>query len=110
VKGFRVVRSRRARLRVRGAIWFSSVVPETGFVPAHVQGLIRPGRPGGGRPLAVAVNGTIFATAYSFSLRGSRAEYVSLVLPEDVLRRGRNRLQVLEIGRHGRLITLADVR
>jgi hypothetical protein len=106
---FRVVRSRRARLRVRGARQFRAVAPETGFVPSHVQGLIAHGRQGGGRPLAVAVNGTIIVTAYSFSLDRSRAEYMSALVPEEVLRPGHNRVQVLEIGRHGVLTALADV-
>lgn len=109
LRGFRVVRSSGPRLRVRGALAYRGVAPETGFVPTHVQGAIEHGRAGGGRPLAVAVNGTIFVTSYSFSLRGSGTEYVSAMLPEDVLRRGRNRLQVLEIGRRGVLKTLADV-
>jgi hypothetical protein len=109
LKAFRVVRSRGPRLRVRGAGLYRAVAPETGFVPTHVQGAIEHGRAGGGRPLAVAVNGTIFVTSYSFSLRGSATEYVSAILPENVLRRGRNRVQVLEIGRRGLLTTLADV-
>jgi hypothetical protein len=109
LKAFRVVRSGGPRLRVRGALGYRGVAPETGFVPTHVQGAIAHGRPGGGRPLAVAVNGTIFVTSYSFSLRGSPTEYVSVMLPEDVLRRGRNRLQVFEIGSRGVLKTLADV-
>jgi hypothetical protein len=109
LSSFRVVRSHGARLRVRGEAAYRFVRPESGFVPTHVQGAIEHGRAGGGRPLAFAVNGTIFVTSYSFSLRGSNTEYVSAMLPEEVLRPGRNRLQVFEIGRRGVLIKLADL-
>ena len=48
------------------------VDPSSGFVPGEITGEIPNGRPGGGRPIAVVVNGTIAATGRTFSLAGSR--------------------------------------
>jgi hypothetical protein len=72
--------------------------PDSGFVPAHLAGRIEPGRLGGGRVLAVALNGTIAATGRTFALRGDDDEEFSLLIPERDFRRGRNRVQLLLVG------------
>ena len=75
----------------------------SGLMPAHVAGTIRGGRRGARRSLALAVNGRIEATGWSWRLRGSRAERFALNVPEAVLREGRNDVRLLEIGPRGTL-------
>lgn len=72
-----------------------TVDPGSGFVPSHVVGTIPDGRRGGGRTVAVAVNGRIEATGTTFTLEGSDAEQYSVMVPERSLRPGRNRVEVL---------------
>jgi hypothetical protein len=74
------------------------VDPDSGFVPAHVAGRIEPGRFGGGRVLAVAVNGRIAATGRTFTLEGHDEEQFSLMVPERDFREGRNRVQLVLVG------------
>jgi hypothetical protein len=74
---------------------YRHVDPGTGFVPAHLAGRIVPGRRGGRRVIAAAVNGRIAATGRTFTLAGSRGEQFSLILPEHALRRGANRVVLL---------------
>jgi hypothetical protein len=69
--------------------------PASGFVPSHVTGTITGGRQGGGRTVAVAVNGVVAATGLTFTLEGSDDEQFSVMVPERALRRGRNRVQLL---------------
>jgi hypothetical protein len=71
-----------------------TVVPGSGFVPAHVAGVIADGE-SPGRVVAVAVNGTVAATGVTFTLRGSEAEQFSMIVPERSLRPGHNRIEVL---------------
>jgi hypothetical protein len=52
------------------------VDPDSGFVPAHLAGTIPNGRPGGGRTVAVAVNGRV-------------------IVPERALHAGSNRVELL---------------
>jgi Sulfatase len=107
LSSFRVVRPRRARLELKGALFYRFVSPGTGFVPTHVQGVFRGGRGGGTRPVVVAVNGRVVATGSTFSLQGGGGEYLSVMVPEETLRPGRNRVAVLERARNGRLVLLA---
>lgn len=72
-----------------------TVDPGSGFVPAHVTGTIPGGRRGGGRTVAVAVNGRIEATGTTFTLDGADDEQYSVMVPERSLRPGRNRVEVL---------------
>jgi hypothetical protein len=71
------------------------VDPGSGFVPVHVTGTIPDGRRGGGRTVAVAVNGTVAATGVTFTLEGGDEEQYSVVVPERTLKAGRNRIRVL---------------
>jgi hypothetical protein len=60
------------------------------------------------RDLAVAVNDRVAALGRSFHLRRRAGEFFSMIVPEDVLREGRNELLVLEV-RGRRLVPLARV-
>jgi hypothetical protein len=71
------------------------VVAEGAYVPAHVAGTIPGGVPGGGRTVAVAVNGEVVATGTTFTLAGADAEQYSLIAPERAFRDGHNRVRLL---------------
>jgi hypothetical protein len=77
---------------------YGEVDPASGFVPAHVVGRIEPGRLGGGRVIAAALNGSIAATGRTFTLAGHDDEQFSLLLPERDFRAGANSLQLLVLG------------
>ena len=68
---------------------------DSGFVPAHQAGAIEGGRRGGGRTVAIAVNGRVVATGTTFTLEGARDEQYSVLVPEHAFRQGVNRVQVL---------------
>jgi hypothetical protein len=70
---------------------------KSSYLPIHVVGKVQsPGEPP--RDVAVAVNGTIRAVGNTFRLAsGAGGELVSVVLPPDSLRQGRNRVEVLAI-------------
>jgi sulfatase-like protein len=72
-----------------------SVDRGSGFVPAHVAGTIAGGRPGGGRTVAVAVNGRVVATGVTFTLAGADDEQYSVIVPERAFRDGANRVELL---------------
>jgi hypothetical protein len=87
------------RAELIGAERYADVAPDSGVVPAHVVGRIAGGRHGGerrggGRTVAVAVNGRIEATGLTFTLAGDRDEQLSLIVPERALEPGRNRIQL----------------
>jgi Sulfatase len=67
----------------------------SGFVPAHVAGTIPDGQPGGGRTVAVAVNGRVVATGVTFTLAGADEEQYSVIVPERAFKEGRNRVKLL---------------
>lgn len=73
------------------------VEPSSGFVPAELTGTVPHGRPGGGRPVAIAVNGRIEAVGRTFSLSGSHAESFAVIVPDWSLRRGANRVRAYEV-------------
>ncbi len=85
------------RARLIRARRYTDVAPGSGVVPAHVVGTIEGGRAGGGRTIAVAVNGRIEATGLTFTLAGARAEQLSLMVPERALRPGRNSVRLFEV-------------
>ena len=77
---------------------YRDVDPESGFVPAHVVGRVV-GDGNGGREIAVAVNGTIAAVGETFTLAESdEGELVSVMVPPDAFRAGRNEVEVLAAG------------
>jgi hypothetical protein len=80
-----------------------TVRPGSGLLPTHVAGTIPGGPRGGGRVVAVAVNGHIVATGVTFTLKGSNQEQYSVLIPERSLHAGRNRVSVLLVS-EGRLV------
>ena len=83
------------RAVIKGAARYSHVQPGSGIVPSHLVGRIEGGAPGGGRVIAIAVNGRIAATGRTFTLEGSDVEQFSLLIPEGRFRRGLNRVTLL---------------
>ena len=80
------------------------VDPTSGFVPGEITGEMPNGRPGGGRPIALALDGTIVAVGRTFSMEGSAAENFEMIVPEAAFRRGAMKARVFEIvTRRGRL-------
>ena len=59
------------------------------------------------RDLAIAVNGRIEAVGRSFHLKGESAESYAVMVPEDALREGRNKVEVLEVTDEGAMVLLA---
>jgi Sulfatase len=67
------------------------------FVPGEITGSIPSGRPGGGRAIALVLNGRVAATGFTFSLEGSNAEKFELIVPESAFHPGSNEAQLFEI-------------
>ena len=82
------------------------VRPASIILPTQVAGLIRGGRPGARRDIAVAVNGRIRAVGRTFYLQGAPRESFSVMVPESALRAGRNAVEVLEVTNRGRRLRL----
>jgi hypothetical protein len=95
VEGLRLPAGSKARALIAGAGRFRNVDPGTGYVPTHVVGTVLGGRRGGGRTVALAVDGRIVATGVTFTLEGSHEEQFSLLMPEWALRGGANRLELV---------------
>ena len=77
---------------------YERVDPASGFVPVHVVARVN-GPDRHPRDIAVAVNGTIRAVGSTFTLAvGDDGELVSVMVPESSFRRGRNEVEVLEVG------------
>jgi Sulfatase len=95
--------------RIANGELLRDVRPSEPLVPTRVAGRLLGGRPPGvRRDLAAAVNGRIQAVGRSFSLKGSRKEWFSLIVPERSIRRGRNRIDLLEVRPDGELRRLAS--
>jgi hypothetical protein len=65
------------------------------FVPPRGAAPIPDGTRGGGRTVAVAVNGRVVATGVTFTLEGADEEQYSVIAPERAFKAGRNRIQLL---------------
>jgi hypothetical protein len=87
----------RASTRIDQVGQLRRVNPSSGFAPAELTGTVPHGRPRGGRPVAIAVNGRIAAVGSTFSLAGSRAESFAVIVPDWALRRGANDVRSFEI-------------
>jgi hypothetical protein len=72
-----------------------------------VAGRIEGSGPRRERDIAIAVNGRIEAVGRSFHLRGENVESYSVMVPEDSLREGRNRIEVLQVSDDGAMARLA---
>jgi hypothetical protein len=87
----------RPTTRIDQAEQLSRMNPGSGFAPSELTGTVPHGRPRGGRPVAIAVNGRIAAVGSTFSLAGSRAESFAVIVPDWALRRGANDVRAFEI-------------
>jgi hypothetical protein len=105
-----VVPSRGPRARFVHPERFAAVDRGSVFLPTHVVGRIEPGEPGGGRTVAVAVNGRVEGTGLTVSLEGSDEEDFSVMVPEDALRAGRNRVQLLWLRGRTRIESLGTTQ
>ena len=76
---------------------FARVRRSSGVVPCQIAGRIRDSGAERERDLAIAVNGRIEAVGRSFHLKGESAESYAVMVPEDALREGRNKVEVLEV-------------
>ena len=81
------------------------VDPADEILPTRVTGTIVGGT-GELRDVAVAIDGRIRATGRSFRLRGNPRERFSMLVPEDSLRPGANRVELFEVRSGERLAPL----
>ena len=86
-----------AAARIHQAKELRDVDPASGFVPGEITGELPNGRPRGGRPIALALDGTIVAVGRTFSLEGSAAESFEMIVPEAAFRHGAMDARVFEI-------------
>lgn len=86
---------------INEALDLANVDPGSTYVPGEITGEIPAGVAGGGRPIAVVVNGRVAATGKTFSLEGSAVESFEVIVPEAAFRRGRNEVRVFEIAPQG---------
>jgi hypothetical protein len=96
-----------ARATLALAASFAKVHRAGGVVPCQIAGRIHGSGPERERDIAVAVNGRIEAVGRSFHLRGESVESYSVMVPENSLREGRNRIEVLEVADNGTMARLA---
>ncbi len=97
----------RTRATLSLARSFAQVSRASGVVPCQIAGRIQGSGPATERDIAVAVNGRIEAVGRSFHLRGEEVESYSVMVPEESLRDGRNRVEVLEVSDDGEMALLA---
>ena len=87
----------RATARIDQAEELRRVDPASGFVPGEITGNIPHGRRGGGRAIALALDGRVVATGRTFSLAGARAESFEFMVPSRAFHRGATRALVFEL-------------
>lgn len=75
------------------------VDPEAVFLPIHVRGQLHVPLGGSARPLAIAVNGCVWALTETYPGR-KRLRFTAL-LPPSALERGANRIEIYEITKVG---------
>jgi Sulfatase len=74
----------------------NSVDPAGSFVPANLAGRISGLKRG--KPLALAVNGTVRAVGWSAQLKGDKHVYFSFFVPPTSFKKGKNEVRVYRIG------------
>jgi hypothetical protein len=99
VAAYRVLRRGRVHATLNEAEAYRRVRKRAAFLPTHVTGRIIDGRRGARRDVAVAVNGRIWGLGRTVHIRGNPREYYSVLVSEDVLAPGSNRIQVFSVGR-----------
>jgi hypothetical protein len=98
VARYRVVGGGRLHATLNEAKAYRRIRKRAAFLPTHVTGRITGGRRGARRDIAVAVNGRIWGLSRTAYIRGNPREYYSVLVSEDVLAQGRNRIQVFSVG------------
>jgi hypothetical protein len=98
VARYRVVGGGRLHATLNEAKTYRRIRKRAAFLPTHVTGRITGGRRGARRDIAVAVNGRIWGLSRTAYIRGNPREYYSVLVSEDVLAQGRNRIQVFSVG------------
>lgn len=93
----------RTRAALNGGAALRQVERSSGLVPAFITGRVTRGARSGSRPLALAVNGWLVATAPTFHMPGRGPEYFSAMVPEFFLHDGSNQVQVFAIESKGGL-------
>ena len=88
------------------AVDLEAVDPRSRFIPGQITGTIEHGHTGGGRAIAIAVNGRIAATSRTFSLDGSAAEQFEAIVPESAFESGSNDVQLFEIVKRAGIVSL----
>ena len=106
VRGLSIAPRGVVRASIHRSRSFRQVDLRRAVLPLWVVGTVRGGAAGAERDVAVAVNGRIAATGKSFHLRGRRDELYGVLVPERVLRRGANRVEVFEVQPGERLVRL----
>ncbi|MGI8846389.1 MAG: sulfatase-like hydrolase/transferase [Thermoleophilaceae bacterium] len=89
---------------------YKQVRKRSNFVPIHVTGRIFGGRRGARRDIAVGVNGRIWGVTRSVHILGNPAEYYSVLISEDVLLEGQNKIEVFSVDRNGGRFLLRRLR
>lgn len=105
-----VARRGRVRATLNYAKYYRRVFRGSNFVPTHVTGRITGGRRGARRPIAVTVNGRVWGLTRSAHIRGSSAEYYTVMISPAVLAPGRNSIGVFSVGRRGGRYLLRRLR
>jgi arylsulfatase A-like enzyme len=85
-------RGLRASLNLRGDL--KKVNFASDYVPVHISGKLSGARARSGLHIAVAINGRVVATGWSFRLQGDSNLYFSSMVPETALRAGANDVDV----------------
>jgi hypothetical protein len=91
---------------VANASLLANVRRDSPYLPTRVTGPLHGLPADEHRDLALAVNGRIRAVGRSFDLWWKGREYFSFMVPEDALRRGRNRVEVFAVRPDGALVRL----
>jgi hypothetical protein len=99
--------ARGSRASIANAGLYANVNPRRRLFPTHFEGRLRGNPAGKRRHLAAAVDGRVVAVGRSFYLQGQPTEFFSVMLPEDSLHAGRNRVELLQVGSGGKLSLLA---
>ena len=93
---FRLLKRGRVRATLTEPGKWRKVRLRSSFLPVHVTGRITGGNPAG-RRVAIAVNGTIAATATTFSPLGAKRLSLSSLIPPAALRSGANDVRVYDV-------------
>jgi Sulfatase len=92
---FKLLPRAKVRAALAGPQRWRNVHTSSWLLPLHVTGRIT-GGVAGGRKLAVAVNGQIAATGWSFRPMGATHWSISVLLPQSALRPGSNDVRIYE--------------